>query len=97
MPNRKAVVVEELSTSERWPRLFKDVEVAQALLEEQTFQVLLEDLRQKVAYLSRIVVHNIPVTDTAVAEHNFMRGKISAMEDLIGLQDELKQWKEAQR
>jgi hypothetical protein len=33
----------------------------------------------------------------SVGEHNFMRGKISAYEDLAGLVEELREWKEAMK
>jgi hypothetical protein len=42
-------------------------------------------------------VHNVPWNPEIVAEQNFMRGKISAYEDLAGLAEELREWKEAMK
>jgi hypothetical protein len=43
------------------------------------------------------LIHKIPSTEEARAGENFWRGKISAFEDLLGLAEELKEWKESQK
>jgi hypothetical protein len=63
------------------------------LLSQPGWAVLLSDLQDKADSLSYQIVHKIPSTDEAVAGENFLRGKVSAFEDLLGLAEELKQWK----
>jgi hypothetical protein len=53
-----------------------------------------EDCRRKAEDLRHKIVHKIPTTDEAVAIQNFERGQIAALEDIIGLKQELKEWKE---
>jgi hypothetical protein len=43
------------------------------------------------------VVHNVPWNPETVAEQNFMRGKISAYEDLAEIAEELRDRKEAMK
>jgi hypothetical protein len=40
-------------------------------------------------------VHKVPTSDEAVAIQNFQRGQIAALEDIIGLEQEVKEWKES--
>jgi hypothetical protein len=54
-------------------------------------------LRAKVEDSTYEVIHGIPKSEVDVAEQNFMRGKISAFEDLIGLAEEYKEWKEPKK
>ncbi len=64
-------------------------------MEHRSFLLLLADLREKVGQLSDDIVHNIPATAEKNAEMNFFRGKVSAFEDLLGLAQELEEWKKA--
>jgi hypothetical protein len=59
--------------------------------------VLLADLRLKVEEESRDVVLNIPTTETAVAQQNYSRGRISAFMDLLELADDYREWKESKK
>ena len=83
--------------SRRWPNLFNSAEQVEALLHFQPWEVLLADLALRVEEFSHDITHGIPKNETDVAEQNFMRGKISALEDLIGLAEEYKEWKESQK
>lgn len=56
--------------------------------------MLLADLRDKVQAHSYEITHGVPRSEVDVAEQNFLRGKISAFEDLIGLAEEYREWKE---
>jgi hypothetical protein len=56
--------------------------------------VVLSDLRDKAASHSYDIVHGLPQTGADEAEQNFLRGKVSAFEDLIGLAEEYRDWKE---
>jgi hypothetical protein len=95
MPRNQTVV--DQSQSMRWPKFFRDVEAAQVVLQEEAVQALLADCRDKAADLSYQAVHNPVYDPISVGEHNFMRGKISAYEDLAGLVEELREWKEAMK
>jgi hypothetical protein len=44
--------------------------------------------------LGHDIIHKIPYTPEQIATDNFWRGKISAYEDLIGLAEESKEWRE---
>lgn len=59
--------------------------------------MLLADLRLVVEERGYEIVHGIPKNDADVAEQNFLRGKISAFEDLIGLAEEYREWKESKK
>jgi hypothetical protein len=83
--------------SVRWPKFFSDVEAAQAVLQEEGIRALLADCRDKAADLSAQVVHDVTWDAETVAKQNFMRGKISAYEDLAGLAEELRERKEAMK
>jgi hypothetical protein len=48
-----------------------------------------------VAEHSRDIVHGIPKNEVDVAEQNFLRGKVSAFEDLLELAQEYQEWKES--
>lgn len=59
--------------------------------------MVLADLAGKVEEFSHEITHGIPKNSVDEAEQNFMRGKISAFEDLIGLAEEYKEWKESKK
>jgi hypothetical protein len=50
-----------------------------------------------VAELSGNIVHAVPATAEKNAELNFFRGKVAAFEDLLGLAEELEDWKKTQK
>ena len=54
---------------------------------------LLRDCQGKVEEYSYKVIHGIPVTSKDEAEQNYLRGKVGAFEDLLGLAEELKEWR----
>jgi hypothetical protein len=85
---------QQLIESFRWPTLFQDPEAVDLLFLGQAFPKLVEDCRRKAEDLRHKIVHKIPTTDEAVAIQNFERGQIAALEDIIGLKQELKEWKE---
>lgn len=82
------------SQSLRWPMLFAKDSGLEALLHYQEWEVLLRELQDKVNSYSYDIGHGIPKNEVDVAEQNFLRGKISAFEDLIGLAEEYREWKE---
>jgi hypothetical protein len=43
------------------------------------------------------VVHEVPADDAKVAEQNFQRGKLAALEDLLDLESDLRKWKESNK
>ena len=92
MKNRKHK--ESLPESLRWPILFKDPEKAESLFSGPGWAELLADLRAKHAELSENIVHNVPYTAEQIATQNFDRGQCSIAEDLLGLEEEFKHWKE---
>lgn len=79
----------------RWPALFANPEVPERLFLEQGWQLLEQELREKSETLAHSIVHKLPVTMEAHAEQNFQRGKLAAYEDLLGLREELKEFKNA--
>ena len=83
------------STSKRWPNLFANEPLVEALFQAEEWALLLVDLRLKVEEESRDVVRNIPTTETAVAQQNYARGRVSAFMDLLELADDYRQWKES--
>jgi len=85
------------SQSQRWPNLFGNAEQAEVLLQEPSFQLLLADLQRVVEQRSHEIIHNVPYTQEAKDADNYWRGKISAFEDLLGLAEELREWKESQK
>jgi len=93
MPKRKISPNQPLE-SIRWPQLFRDPEAVDLLYLGQAFPRLVEDCRVRVADLRHKIVHNVPTSDEAVAIQNFQRGQIAALEDIIGLEQEVKEWKE---
>jgi hypothetical protein len=97
MPKRKVAEAQDQSTSARWPNFFKDVEVAELLLEEPGFRALLEDCRLRVADLSYDVVHGVASDPAVIAQQNFERGQLSIFEYLVELGEELQKWKEGKK
>lgn len=85
------------SRSKRWPNFFGNEQAVEALLHSPEWPVLLADLRAVVEERGYEIVHGIPKSDADVAEQNFLRGKISACEDLIGLEEEYREWKEQKK
>ena len=78
----------------RWPQLFQDPEAVDLLFLGQAFPRLVEDCRVRAEDLRHKIVHKVPTSDEAVAIQNFQRGQIAALEDIIGLEQEVKEWKE---
>lgn len=78
----------------RWPRLFADPDQAEVLFHDQGFLNLQADLAFLVKEKVHSIIHGIPKNEVDVAEQNFLRGKISAFEDLIEIAEEYKEWKE---
>src|SRR5437879_2670368 len=100
MPKRKTQghpQAADPNLSLRWPNLFSSAEQVEALLHFPPWAVLLADLVGKVEEFSHDITHGLPKNDVDTAEQNFMRGKISAFEDLIGLAEEYKEWKESKK
>ena len=89
------VAAADPSTSKRWPNLFANEQAVEALVHSPEWAVVLADLRDKVAVHSYDIVHGLPKNSVDEAEQNFMRGKVSAFEDLIGLAEEYREWKES--
>ena len=82
------------SQSLRWPQLFKDPEAVESLLSVEGWKVLLADLRDRKEALSEGIVHDIPHSQENMATQNFDRGCVSVVEDLLGLEEEYRNWKE---
>lgn len=59
--------------------------------------MLLEDCQAKAEELSYKIAHNIPENEMAEKQMNYYRGRLSVFEDLLGLAQELKEWKEAHK
>lgn len=78
----------------RWPVLFKDPDKAESLFSAEGWNQLLADLRGRKQELSDGIVHDIPHTPENVALQNFDRGCCSVAEDLLGLEEEYRKWKE---
>jgi hypothetical protein len=97
MPKRRKVPLPgtDPTSSYRWSTLFANVEEAEALLLQPGWRLLQSDLMDKAAQHSNDIVHGIPATAEKNAEMNFWRGKVAAFEDLIGLAEELEEWKKA--
>jgi hypothetical protein len=66
----------------------------EALFHDEGFITLQADLALYVKDKGSAIIHGIPKNEVDVAEQNFLRGKISAFEDLIELAEEYKEWKE---
>jgi hypothetical protein len=94
MAKRKDSNPVDPTSSLRWPNLFKEIEVAEVLVVRPEWAVLLADLRLLASEAGDFILHNVPTTDAATAEQNFFRGKIAAFEDLLGLAEEVREWKE---
>ena len=90
--NRKDKVDPEVSF--RWPHLLADPEQVDRLLANPEWQVLCQDLMQLLEERQSEVIHKLPTTMEAQAQENFLRGKISVYEDLLGLKEEAEQWKQ---
>jgi len=42
-------------------------------------------------------VHSVPSTEEAKVIQNFQRGQLAVLEDIIGLETELKEWRAAHK
>ena len=78
-----------IQESHRWPRLFSKPEACQVLLSREEWQYLEADLERWAADLRSRVVHEVPKTIDNMAEQNFQRGYIAAIELVLGLREEL--------
>lgn len=96
MPRRKENQQGSIQESFRWPKLFERAELAGLLFLAEAWPKLVEDCCNRAENLKFKVVHNIPTTKEAEAEQNFQRGQIAAFEDFIGLEQELKEWRNRQ-
>ena len=98
MPKRK--VEHNLPTQEnslRWPALFRDPELAALLFLAPAWQSLVQDCQAKAEDLRYKIVHKVPTTNDATIEQTFQRGQIAVLEDLIGLEAELKEWRQSHK
>jgi hypothetical protein len=55
---------------------------------------LVEDCQAKAEDLQHKIVHKVPTTSEATIEQTFWRGQIATLEDIIGLENELKEWRQ---
>ena len=77
-----------------WPNLFRDPELAEALLRSPEWAAFLQDLRAKAADCSNDIVHHVASTNEHMAEQNLLRGRVAQCEEIFELGDILKRWKE---
>jgi len=96
MPKRKADNLLTPENSSRWPLLFRDPEAAGLLFQGQAWANLLADCQAKAEDLRYKIIHNVPSTEDARVIQIFQRGQVAILEDIIGLETELKEWR-AQR
>ena len=78
----------------RWPLLFRDPEAAGLLFLAEGWQRLVEDCQAKAEDLRYKIIHNVPSTEDARVVQNFQRGQVAILEDIIGLESELKEWRQ---
>ena len=81
----------------RWPTLFRDPELAALLFPAPAWQSLVQDCQAKAEDLRYKIVHKVPTTNDATIEQTFQRGQIAVLEDLIGLEAELKEWRQTHK
>jgi len=86
-----------LTDSLRWPQLFRDPELAALLCQAPGWVKLVEDCQAKAEDLRYKIVHKVPTTNDATIEQTFQRGQIAVLEDLIGLEAELKEWRQSHK
>ena len=96
MPKRKVDLLTP-ENSLRWPALFRDPELAALLFQTPGWVKLVEDCQAKAEDLRYKIVYNVPTTEEATAIQNFQRGQVAALQDLIGLEAELKEWRAAHK
>ena len=77
----------------RWPKLFANLEAAQAAVQSQGFSLILEDLQALRETLEYDVIH----TTNTMELTNFYRGQIAVLERLRDLPTELAEWKQSRR
>ena len=81
----------------RWPALFRDPELAALLFLAPGWVKLVEDCQAKAEDLRYKIVYNVPTTPEATMEQTFWRGKVAALEDIIGLEKDLKEWRQTHK
>ena len=96
MPKRKVDLLTQ-ENSWRWRALFHDPELAALLFQAPGWAKLVEDCQAKAEDLRYKIVHKVPTTNDATIEQTFQRGQIAVLEDLIGLEAELKEWRAAHK
>lgn len=67
------------------------------LLFREQWANLVEDCRIKAEDLRYKIIHNVPSTEDARVVQNFQRGQVAILEDIIGLEAELKEWRAAHK
>lgn len=90
MPKRRQ---QQHADSVRWPQLFANTEVADALVQTPGFRTLLADLEILREALEYDVIHTTPNMELT----NFFRGQIAILERLRDLPEELAEWKKEHR
>ena len=78
----------------RWPNVFHDEELSALLFSTQAWPKLILDCQGKLQDLTYKVVHDLPTTSEAQITQAFYRGQVAVLEDIIGLESELKEWRE---
>jgi len=81
----------------RWPSLFTDAEIVALLFNNPAWPKLVADCQAKAEDLRYKIVHKVPTTNDATIEQTFQRGQIAVLEDLIGLEAELKEWRQTHK
>lgn len=81
----------------RWPLLFRDPEEAGLLCQGQAWEKLVADCQAKAEDLRYKIIHNVPSTKDAEVVQTFQRGQIAVLEDIIGFEAELKEWRAAHK
>lgn len=92
MARRKAQIPDSL----RWPRLFREPEQAVLLFQQTAWVKLVEDCRLKLEALTDRL-HNVPLTEQDDRMQLVERGRISVLKDIVGLEQELKEFQEIKK
>ena len=81
----------------RWPGAFSNPEACSLLADQPGWKLVVADLQALADSLQYKVVHQVPVSMEQVAQQNFERGQIAALERILEFEQELAEWKKARK